>query len=407
MKNVIVGQSGGPTAVINASLLGVYRQAKKLGANKIYGMCHGVQGLLKEDMVDLSNHLNTQENMQLLRQTPSAFLGACRFKLPKAELGSEIYQDIFDILGKWHIDVFVYIGGNDSMDTIDKLSTYGKIIGSKICFVGVPKTVDNDLALTHHTPGYGSACKYIATTVKEIVCDCLVYEEQVVSVVEMSGRDSGWLTASATLSQGDDCEGVALTLLSELPFDEQHFLNKVGELLNTGRSFVIAVAEGVKDKKGKYLCELGNNLLFDDEFGHTRLTGACRYIARLITKTFGCRTKAMELSFMQRSAGHCLSKTDVEEAVRIGAEAMDIAFSGQSGKVPIFQLAEQDSYRCDIVTVDACLVANAVKHFPLEWYDAENYQILPQFATYALPLIQGEMDIIYHNGLPRHLKLNK
>lgn len=250
MKNVIVGQSGGPTAVINSSLLGVFKTAKTMGAKTVYGMRHGILGLLKKDLVDLGTVIRSELDMDLLKRTPSSFLGSCRYKLPDPSSDEKTYKDIFGYLTDLGIDAFFYIGGNDSMDTIAKLSDYGARIGSGIRFVGVPKTIDNDLAVTDHTPGFGSAAKYVATTVKEIIRDGLVYDYPVVSVIEIMGRNAGWLTAAAALAKGEDCEGVDAVYLPEHVFDERKFLERTSELLN-GRSAVIAVSEVVKTADGR------------------------------------------------------------------------------------------------------------------------------------------------------------
>ena len=262
--NVIVGQSGGPTAAINASLAGVYRTAKDRGANKVYGMLHGIQGLLKGKYIDLSDHIKTELDAELLKRTPAAFLGSCRYKLPEIHENREVYDKIFEILDKLDIEAFIYIGGNDSMDTIKKLSDYAIVFGHSIRFIGCPKTIDNDLALTDHTPGYGSAAKYIGTSMKEIIRDsfCLEYEKGVVSIVEIMGRNAGWLTGSTALSQGEDCEGPDLIYLPELPFDLQLFGEKIRQLLQEKTSIVVAVSEGIRTADGTYVCELGNSIDF-------------------------------------------------------------------------------------------------------------------------------------------------
>ena len=269
MKNVIVGQSGGPTAVINSSLLGVYKTAKDRGADKVYGMVHGIKGLLDGDVVDLSVRIKSDLDMDLLKRTPSSFLGSCRYKLPDIEGNEKTYDNIFDILKELGIHAFFYIGGNDSMDTIKKLSDYGVKKKSPIRFIGVPKTIDNDLAITDHTPGYGSAAKYIAATTKEIIRDGLVYDYPVVSVIEVMGRNAGWLTAATALAKGEDCEGVDEIYLPERVFDIDEFLKRTGKLLKQNRSIVIAVSEGVKVADGRYVCELSDHVDYVDAFGRS------------------------------------------------------------------------------------------------------------------------------------------
>lgn len=324
--NVIVGQSGGPTAAINASLAGVYRTAKDRGANKVYGMLHGIQGLLKEKYIDLSDHIKTELDAELLKRTPAAFLGSCRYKLPEIHENREVYDKIFEILDKLDIEAFIYIGGNDSMDTIKKLSDYAIVFGHSIRFIGCPKTIDNDLALTDHTPGYGSAAKYIGTSMKEIIRDsfCLEYEKGVVSIVEIMGRNAGWLTGSTALSQGEDCEGPDLIYLPELPFDLQLFGEKIRQLLQEKTSIVVAVSEGIRTADGTYVCELGNSIDFVDAFGHKQLSGTASYLASYIAGEIGCKTRAIELSTLQRAASHAASRVDILEAYQVGGDRKSV-----------------------------------------------------------------------------------
>lgn len=407
MKNVIVGQSGGPTSVINASLLGVYKQAKALGAQKVYGMVYGIQGLLERNIIDLDEYLADKHNQELLRRTPSAFLGSCRYKLPELALHNPTYDAIMDLLREYDIDAFFYIGGNDSMDTIKKLSSYGALTYRDTMFVGVPKTIDNDLAIIDHTPGYGSACKYIATTLKELVRDGLVYQNPVISVVEVMGRDAGWLTASACLAKGDDCEGVEMILLPEVPVDLKHFLEKVGQIVAKGKSAVIAVSEGVKVADGRYVCQLADEGTQKDPFGHVRLAGTSRFLADLIAKAFGCRTKSMELSFMQRSASHCQSLADVIEAEELGAHAVQLAYEDKSGVVATLVRTGNNPYSCKLDYASVHKIANAVKKIPLEWIDVENYQVKQELVDYIRPLVAGYLEPIWEDGLAKHLILKK
>ena len=276
MGNVIVGQSGGPTAVINSSLAGVFKTARDRGAKKVFGMLHGVQGLLQERIVDLSEHIRSDLDIDLLKRTPSSFLGSCRYKLPEIKDDQETYNKIFAILEKLEIEYFFYIGGNDSMDTIKKLSDYAILNGSKIRFMGVPKTIDNDLAVTDHTPGFGSAAKYIASITKEVIRDGLVYDQQNVTLIEIMGRNAGWLTGAAALAKGEDCEGPDMLFLPELTFDVDVFMKRVAEIHKVKKSVVIAISEGVKVADGRYVCELTDNIDYVDAFGHRQLTGTAR-----------------------------------------------------------------------------------------------------------------------------------
>ena len=252
--NIIIGQSGGPTAAINATLAGVFSAGKKLCEGKVYGMLGGVEGLLRENFVDMREKLVSDHDVELLKRTPSSYLGSCRFKLPAPPEGNEIYEKLFSVFEKYNIKGFFYIGGNDSMDTVKKLSEYNQFKKTDISFMGVPKTIDNDLVLTDHTPGFGSAAKFVATVTKELVRDSLVYDLNSVTVVEIMGRDAGWLTGASALAKGDDCEGAAMILLPEVPFDYEYVKNRVAELMESGsKSLVITVSEGVRTKEGKYV----------------------------------------------------------------------------------------------------------------------------------------------------------
>ena len=309
--NVIVGQSGGPTAVINSSLSGVFKTAKDRGARKVYGMLHGIQGLLQERYVDLEEHIKSDLDIELLKRTPSAYLGSCRFKLPEICDDREIYDKIFSILDKLEVEYFFYIGGNDSMDTIKKLSDYSLLNGSKIRFMGVPKTIDNDLAATDHTPGYGSAAKYIGAITKEVIRDGLVYDQQNVTILEIMGRNAGWLTGAAALAKGEDCEGPDMLFLPEVTFDVDSFMKKVEELHKKKASVVVAVSEGVKLADGRYVCELTDGIEFVDAFGHKQLTGTARFLAEKINREVGCKTRAIEFNSLQSCASHIVSRVDI------------------------------------------------------------------------------------------------
>ena len=314
-KNVIVGQSGGPTAVINSSLAGVYKTARSLGADTVYGMKYGIEGLLKEEMVDLDELLDDRMSIELLKRTPSSYLGSCRYKLPDPDTDSAPFVKLFNLFDKYDICAVFYIGGNDSMDTIAKLSRYAARVGSSVRFIGVPKTIDNDLCLTDHTPGYGSAAKYIATILKEVIRDSSVYNLRSVTVAEIMGRHAGWLAGAACLAAGEDCEGPDLILLPEVPFDEEKFLARVDELQQRKPNVIIAASEGVKTAGGVYLCDLVSTAGQLDAFGHKAvLSGTSRYLSELIHKRLNCKSRAIEFSTLQRCASHLASRTDVTEA---------------------------------------------------------------------------------------------
>ena len=404
-RNVIVGQSGGPTAAINSSLAGVYRTAKDRGANKVYGMLHGIQGLLQERYLDLSEYITTELDAELLKRTPAAFLGSCRFKLPEIHEDRGVYEKIFGILDKLQIEAFIYIGGNDSMDTIKKLSDYAIVTGHPTRFIGCPKTIDNDLALTDHTPGYGSAAKYIGTSVKEIIRDsfCLEYSKGLVSIVEIMGRNAGWLTGAAALAKGEDCEGPDLIYLPELPFDLHAFSDKVKELLSKKPSVVVAVSEGIRTADGTYVCELGSSIDFVDAFGHKQLSGTASYLASFIAGEIGCKTRAIELSSLQRSASHAASRVDILEAYQVGGAAVKAADEGDSGKMVVLQRLSDDPYQCGTEVKDVHKIANDEKLVPREWVNEEGTGVTDEFVAYVRPLIQGDVSPVMVDGIPRHL----
>ena len=406
MKNIIVGQSGGPTAVINSSVAGVYKRAKELGIKKIYGMVHGIEGFLNENIIDLDEYLNTEENYELLKRTPSAFLGSCRYKLPEIKGNEEVYEKIFSILEKNEIDALFYIGGNDSMDTIKMLSDYAKENNKKEVFIGIPKTIDNDLPITDHCPGYGSAAKYIATSLKEIIRDNSSFDKtrQTVCIVEIMGRHAGWLTAAAALAKDEDCEGVDAIYLPEVDFNLNDFINNIKDLAKKKASIVIAVSEGIKTSDGKFVCELGDN---DDRkidaFGHKQLSGCASTLANIVAKETGLKTRAIEFSTLQRAATHLASLTDINEAEMVGIKAIDAANEKETGMMITLERKDNNKYKCVTGIYDIHNIANIEKKIPLDWIDTKNNQMTKEFLDYARPLIQGELLPIFKNGVPTHL----
>ena len=403
--NVIVGQSGGPTAAINSSLAGVYRTAIDRGAKKVYGMLNGIQGLLEEKYIDLSTRITNELDAELLKRTPSAYLGSCRYKLPGIHEDMAVYEKIFAFLEKMDIEAFIYIGGNDSMDTIKTLSDYAIITGSEIRFIGCPKTIDNDLALTDHTPGYGSAAKYIGTSVKEIIRDsfCLRYDKGVVTIVEIMGRNAGWLTGAAALAKGEDCSGPDMIYLPEIPFDFQKFKEKVAKRLEKKSSVVVAVSEGIHTEDGKYVCEYGSSIDFVDAFGHKQLSGTASYLASFIAGELGCKTRAIELSTLQRSASHLSSRVDILEAYQVGGAAVKAADEGDSGKMVVIVRTSDDPYQSTTEVKDVHKIANDEKLVPREWMNKEGDYVTEEFVSYVRPLIQGDVSPIMVDGIPRHL----
>lgn len=403
VKNVVVGQSGGPTAVINSSLAGVYKTAKELGAVKVYGMRHGIHGFLEEQLVDMDEKIKSDVDLELLKRTPSAFLGSCRFKLPDVEKDRATFEKIFELLKKYEIDAFFYIGGNDSMDTIKKLSDYAAEINSPIRFIGVPKTIDNDLDVTDHTPGFGSAAKYIASVTKEIIRDGLVYDFKNVTIIEIMGRNAGWLTAASALAAGEDCEGVDGIYLPEVPFDIDKFVEKVGKLLETKSAVVMAVSEGIKTADGKYVFEHGDHSEYVDAFGHKQLSGTAKYLADLVSAKFGCKSRPVEFSTLQRCAGHLTSLTDITEAFQVGGSAVKAASDGETGMMVTLDRVSSHPYICTTGLYDVHKIANVEKKVPDEWITEEGTFVSQELVDYIRPLIQGELTQVMIDGRPRHI----
>ena len=407
MRNIIVGQSGGPTSVINSSLAGVYKTAIERGFDKVYGMLHGIQGFLDEQYVDLSTQIHSDMDIELLKRTPSAFLGSCRYKLPEIHEDMEIYEKIFGILDKLEIEAFIYIGGNDSMDTIKKLSDYAIVKGHKQKFLGVPKTIDNDLALTDHTPGFGSAAKYIGASTKEVIRDALglTYKKEMITIIEVMGRNAGWLTGATALAKTEECEGPDLIYLPEVPFDIDAFLSKIKDLLKEKKSIIVAVSEGIKLPDGRYVCELSGGGDYVDAFGHKQLAGSAKFLANKIGSELGIKTRAIELSTMQRCAAHMTSRTDITEAFNVGGAAVKAAFEGATGQVVVLKRISDDPYMCITETHDVHDIANVEKKIPLEWITDDDY-VTDDLIHYIRPLIQAELSPIMVDGLPRHLNVN-
>lgn len=405
MKNIIVGQSGGPTAVINSSVAGVYKKAKELGVEHVYGMVYGIEGFLDENIIDLDDYLNNEENYELLKRTPSAFLGSCRYKLPKFEDAKDIYEKIFDLLDKYEIDAFFYIGGNDSMDTIKMLSDYAKENNKKQVFMGIPKTIDNDLPITDHCPGYGSSAKYIATSLKEVIRDNASFgvKKPTVCIVEIMGRHAGWLAAAAALAKDETCEGVDAIYLPESKFDLDEFVSFVENLAKIKHSIVIAVSEGVKTADGKFVCELSNEHIAVDAFGHKQLSGCGQTLANIVATRTGLKTRAIEYSTLQRAATHIASLTDINEAEMVGMKAVEEANNGKTGMMVIITRDDTNGYTSSADTYDIHDIANVEKKIPAEWINEENKTLTDDFIKYAKPLIQGELTTIFKDGLPVHL----
>ena len=406
--NIVVGQSGGPTAVINASVAGVYAAGKELGASKVYGMVNGIQGFLKENLLDLDEYLAEENGIELLKRTPAAFLGTCRYKLPKPEGNEEIYEQIFSVMEKNHIKIMLYIGGNDSMDTVKMLSDYAGAHNKSQRFIGIPKTIDNDLPVTDHCPGFGSAAKYIATSLKEIIRDNEAYEGKTkLILVEIMGRHAGWLTGAAGLAKGEDCTGVDAIYLPERVFDIDAFVTKIRELAAKKSSVIIAVSEGVKLADGRFVSEYAAESTDIDVFGHKQVAGSCATLADIVEKRTGIKARVIEPSLLQRAATHIASLTDIEEAFAAGYAGVEAAIDGKSGVMIVLNRVCDAPYKCETASYDIHAIANLEKMVPEHFISEDGCQITGDFVTYLRPLIQGELYPIFIDGLPAHLVRRK
>ena len=399
--NLIVGQSGGPTAAINATLSGVIRGAKKAKADgyieKIYGMRNGIEGFLEDRLIDLDSAFADIKDLSLLEATPSAALGSCRKKLPAPVLGDATYEKIFELFKKYDIRYFFYIGGNDSMDTVAKLSVYAKLVNYEIRAIGVPKTIDNDLAATDHTPGFGSAAKFIATTISEILCDTAVYQIPAVTIVEIMGRDAGWLTTAAALPSLNGA-GVDYIYLPEAPFSVDSFIEDVKKALTRHPNVVIAVSEGIRDKDGNYISASGKK----DNFGHVQLTGAGKALEGIVKEKIGCKVRSIEISLLQRCASHIASLTDITESVQTGESAVRFALRGSTGTMICIKRYETENYEVYFEALDVLSIANAVKSVPEEYMNEEKNGVTQACIDYLAPLVLGELPVTYKNGIPEH-----
>ena len=399
-RNVIVGQSGGPTAVINASLYGVVYEAlnREDACGTVYGMINGIEGFLNDQIMDMEP-LEQSGKLELIRTTPGSFLGSCRYKLPE-DLGDEVYPKLFEKFAQYGIGYFFYIGGNDSMDTVSKLSRYAEQTGSDIRFIGIPKTIDNDLVHTDHTPGFGSAAKYVASTVREIALDASVYDnKKSVTIVEIMGRHAGWLTAASVLARKFEGDNPVLVYLPETAFDPEKFLGDVRAALEKVPNLVVCISEGINDGQGTFICELASSVGVDT-FGHKMLTGSGKYLENLVKEKIGVKVRSVELNVLQRCSSAMLSGTDQKEAIASGAYGVKCAIEGATGKMVAFRRLPGEDYRTDYVLEDVNAICNQEKTVPAEWITKDGSDVGREFTAYALPLIQGEVKVPSENGLP-------
>lgn len=400
MKNMIVGQSGGPTAVINGSLYGVVSEGLQHTdtIEHIYGMINGIEGFLNGQYMDMGE-LDTSDELEFVKTTPGSYLGSCRYKLPE-DLSDPVYPELFKKLEEKNIGYFFYIGGNDSMDTVSKLSRYAEKNNSDIRFIGVPKTIDNDLVETDHTPGFGSAAKYVASTVREIIADASVYDnKKSVTIIEIMGRHAGWLTAASVLARKYKDDNPVLIYLPEVAFDQDDFIEKVKENLETTPNLVVCISEGINDGNGTFICEFASDVGVDN-FGHKMLTGSGKYLENLVKEKIGVKVRSIELNVCQRCSSSMLSNTDLTEAVNAGIYGVQAAIAGETGKMITFIRHRDHPYELSYGTADVNIICNEEKPVPTEWITRQGSDISDAFITYARPLIQGDVALPSKDGLP-------
>lgn len=411
MWNCLIAQSGGPTSVINASLSGVIESA--LDSPKIhtvYGSVNGIQGVFKHQFINLTSiFANEREKLETLKTTPAMFLGSCRYKLLSPEENHTEYDLIFEVFARHNIKYFFYIGGNDSMDTVLKLSTYAKEHDIDVHIVGIPKTIDNDLFGTDHTPGFGSAAKFVATTMLEISYDTYIYDLPSVTIVEIMGRNAGWLTASAALARHANLSSPDLIYLPEVPFSTYDFLNDLKQIQTKKKNIIVAVSEGIKDHEGNYITASSGTGA--DAFGHAKLSGTGKALEHIVSTALNCKVRSIELNVLQRSAMHIASLTDIEEACQVGNKAVEYALEGQTGIMVTLLRTHNEPYTITIDYVHIDQVANREKIIPRDWINEAGNDVTESLIDYITPLIQGEPKITYQKGLPvyldiKHLTIN-
>ena len=385
-RNLIVGQSGGPSAAINATLAGVIAAAQKderIGS--VYGSRYGIEGVIHDQVLDLTDF----NELEKLKATPAMALGSCRCKLPQ-DLNDPIYKMIDSIFKKYNIGYFLYIGGNDSMDTVSKLNQYYKGNPDAPAIIGLPKTIDNDLPGTDHTPGYGSAAKYLAVTMNELIRDTAIYARKAVTIVEVMGRNAGWLTLAAALPKLLGGSKPDIVAIPEIPFSETAFLDQVREKMQTTNNIVVAVSEGIRDERGEYIgCSTKSGAV--DIFGHAYLSGVGKYLELLVKNEIGCKVRSIELNLMQRCSSHLSSLADIEESFSVGEFGVEAALAGQSGRMVVIKRLQDTPYSSAMQTVEIEEVANQEQLVPPKWFDLEDNNVKQEICRYILPLIQGDV----------------
>lgn len=404
-KNCMVAQSGGPTVAINASLAGVISGTiNSRQFDTVYGSVNGILGILHDNILNLSELVATDtDTLETLKHSPAMYLGSCRFRMPDFMDDDSTYNYIFKQFERMNIGAFFYIGGNDSMDTVLKLSDYARRIGSDIRIIGIPKTIDNDLMVTDHTPGFGSAAKYVATSLLEIAHDTFIYAVKSVTIVEIMGRDAGWLTAAAALARNEYSAAPHLIYLPEVAFDKDKFLDDVRSLLETHNNLIIAISEGIHDADGNYI-NAGESQ--EDSFGHSQLSGAGKALEYLIKDNINVKVRSVEINVLQRCAAHLASMTDLNEAFTLGEKAVSLAEEGITASMVTLQRTSNAPYTVAYGHAEIRHIANEAKSVPREWINEAGNDVLPPIIEYLTPLIQGEPSITFKNGLPQYMNVS-
>jgi 6-phosphofructokinase len=398
-KNLIVGQSGGPTAVINSSLYGVISEALQSSdtIDNIYGMENGIEGFLKGSIIDITHKISNEE-LEAIKTTPGAYLGSCRYKLPE-DLEDEVYSKLFTAFEKLNIGYFLYIGGNDSMDTVSKLARYADSINSTIRIIGIPKTIDNDLVNTDHTPGYGSAAKFVAYSVREIALDASIYDTKSVTIVEIMGRNAGWLTAASVLARKHENDNPVLIYLPETDFNKEAFISQLNQHLEVTNNLVVCVSEGLHDASGNFVCE-NETCTEVDNFGHKMLNGCGKYLENLVKNHLNVKVRSIELNVTQRCSSALLSLTDLSEAAIAGKTGVKAALNGATGQMVAFKRISDTPYQLTYELVDVNEICNQEKRIPLELITKQGTDVSNDFISYVQPLIQGNISVSLEDGLP-------
>ena len=403
MKNCVIIQSGGPTAAINASLAGVIDQAKKMGYDRIYGAINGIAGVLRHHLIDLTEKLDEEDFLDKLMVTPAMYLGSCRNRMPDPIAEPAQYEQMFAFFREMNIVAFFGIGGNDSMDTVAKLSAYAAKTDSPVRVMGVPKTIDNDLMQIDHTPGFGSAAKYVATSMLEMAHDTMIYPVKSITIVEIMGRDAGWLTAAAALARNTYSDAPQLIYLPEVPFSITECIEDTERLLRERNSVLIAISEGIRDKEGKYISASDSAV---DKFGHQQLSGAGKALEHILGQALGVKIRSVELNIPQRCGTHLASQTDLLEARALGEHAVKLVEQGKTGLMASLERIDGENYQVAYCGVPVAEVANGVRSVPRDFINERGNDVNEKMLNYLKPLIVGEPKISYVDGLPQFLDVS-